>query len=221
MKKKLFLFSFCILFVMSFSCILAVTTSQIDTSTQKPVYEVSVSENVPIPMRDGVKLMANIFQPKTEGTFPVIIMRTPYGKGNLKNPNGRHFASKGYVYITQDCRGTGKSEGKWYPGINERNDGKDTHKWVLSQPWCNGSIGTTGGSYVGYTQWIVAPNAGDSLKAMFTVVPLFDWYTDCAYIGGASSYSKIMGWGTGMAKPPKGRPGIDWDKWDQEKRGFL
>ena len=106
------------------------------------------------------------------------------------------ITSEGYAFVVQDCRGTGFSGGEWDPGVNEIRDGVDTHNWVLTQPWCNGKIGTGGGSYVGYTQWALAPHGDDSLRAMFTVVPLMDWYRDAAYIGGAFQLRTMMGWGT-------------------------
>lgn len=202
MKNKT-LISLLFLLVLSISCAPVVTTE-----TQQALYEVKVLENVSVPMRDGVNLKANIFLPEAEGKFPAVVMRTPYGKGGVGS-EGSGFASNGYVFVAQDCRGRGPSEGNWYPGVNERNDGLDTHKWVLAQPWCNGKIGTVGGSYVGYTQWITAPDAGDYLKAMFTAVPLFDWYEDCAYIGGAMNLAQMLDWGTNMAKPPKGQQGTD------------
>ena len=217
MKKRLAFFSVC-LFVVTLSCGCTATVPQATTAAvEQQASAISVSENVPVPMRDGVNLMANIFRPDEEGAYPVVVMRTPYGKGNAKNGEGRAFAENGYVYIVQDCRGRWPSEGRWYPGVNERNDGYDTHQWVLDQPWCNGSIGTTGGSYVGYTQWITAPDAGSYLKAMFTSVPLFDWYKDTAYVGGACHLAQMMDWGVGMAVPPKGHPGIDWKKWKKDE----
>jgi putative CocE/NonD family hydrolase len=85
------------------------------------------------------------------------------------------------------------------PFVNEARDGKDTHRWILDQPWSNGKIGTTGGSYVGFTQWASAPNAGDYLKAVFPVVPLVDPYGDVAYVGGAFQLALMMGWGAGVS----------------------
>ena len=180
--------------------------------------EVEFRKNVMIPMRDGVELAANIALPDSEGEFPVIIVRTPYGKGNGEDDNGVYHAARGYAFVIQDCRGTGKSGGEWHPGVHERVDGLDTHEWVLAQPWCNGTIGTTGGSYLGYTQWIVAPDAGDSLKAMFTIVPLIDWHTNSGYIGGAMALGTMMGWGAEMLRPTEGEgAGIDLDNWDWDK----
>jgi putative CocE/NonD family hydrolase len=175
-------------------CMLAVATAAADVT-----YEVEVWADVKIPMRDGVELSANVFLPKAEGEFPVVLVRTPYGKGGTGGGPGHFYASRGYVYISQDCRGRGASKGEWVPFMNEARDGKDTHRWILDQPWCNGLIGTAGGSYVGFTQWASAPSAGEYLKAMFPVVPLVDPYEDVAYVGGAFQLALMMGWGTGVS----------------------
>ncbi|HPA47170.1 MAG TPA: CocE/NonD family hydrolase, partial [bacterium] len=67
-------------------------------------YEVQFEKDVMIPMRDGVKLAANIFRPKADGKFPVVLMRSPYGKGDEKQGDGLRYAPKGYVVVNQDCR---------------------------------------------------------------------------------------------------------------------
>lgn len=72
---------------------------------REPAYDVEARADVKIPMRDGVSLSANLFLPKTEGRFPVILTRTPYGKGDTKSPWGRFFALRGYACVDQDCRG--------------------------------------------------------------------------------------------------------------------
>lgn len=149
-----------------------------------------------IPMRDGVDLAAHIFIPSAEGKFPVILTRTPYGKGGTSGGAGMSWASRGYVFVSQDCRGKGKSDGTWVPFLHERCDGEDTLRWIVKQPWSNGTIGMTGGSYVGFTQWTSAPGSGGSLRAMFTTVPLIDPYDDLAYVGGAFQLQLMMGWGS-------------------------
>ena len=176
-------------------------------ATEK-AYEVDVRADVKVPMRDGVELSANIFLPKAQGKFPVILMRSPYGKGDQKFGEGLYYAARGYVFVSQDCRGKGASQGQWEPFVNEGSDGRDTQKWILAQPWCNGSIGTSGGSYVGFTQWISAPNAGENLKAMFTVVPLVDPYHDGVYTDGALNLALMMGWGSLTALRPEEMAGL-------------
>ena len=175
-------------------CVLTGATIAADVA-----YEVEVRADVKIPMRDGVETSANVFLPKAEGRFPVILARTPYGKGGTGAGPGHFYASRGYVYVSQDCRGRGASKGQWVPFVNEARDGKDTHRWILDQPWSSGVIGTSGGSYVGFTQWASAPNAGEYLKAMFPVVPLVDPYGDVAYVGGAFQLALMMGWGAGVS----------------------
>ena len=101
---------------------------------------VVITKDVLIPMRDGVKLAANISRPDDENKYPVILMRTPYGKDNEEDEFGEFITGMGYVLVILDCRGTSKSNGAWIPGIHEKNDGIDTREWILKQPWCNGNI---------------------------------------------------------------------------------
>jgi putative CocE/NonD family hydrolase len=148
-------------------------------------------------MRDGTRLAANIFRPKAGDRFPVVLMRTPYGKLDEKFPDAKRYTTAGYAMVVQDCRGRGKSEGDWDPFRYDVEDGFDTQEWVGKQPWCNGEVGTAGGSYVGWTQWAPGPNASKYLKAMVPVVPFADAY-DLAYVGGAFQLALLMGWGSAV-----------------------
>jgi hypothetical protein len=161
--------------------------------------------DVKTPMRDGINLAANIFRPNGAGPFPVILMRTPYGKMDEKMGDGKRYTAAGYAMVVQDCRGRGKSEGVWDPFRYDAQDGFDTQEWIGHQSWCNGSIGTAGGSYVGWTQWAPAPQASRYLKAMVPIVPFGNAY-DVAYTGGAFQLALLMGWGTavgGVALSPE------------------
>lgn len=170
-------------------------------------------KNVMVEMRDGVKLAAHVFTPKGEGPFPVILMRTPYGKGDENNGSGKRFTSQGYAFVVQDCRGKFDSEGVWDPFRYDRHDGYDTVKWVTEQPWCNGKIGTSGGSYVGYTQWSSAPETSPLLTCMIPVVPFSDAYLGTNYVHGAYQLALTMSWGTAVSfKPGETPPPIDWAK---------
>ena len=188
-----------------------------DTSQQavaKPsTYEVEFRENVMVAMRDGVQLATHVWLPKAQGSFPVLLMRTPYGKGDADG-RGAELAAQGYVCVTQDCRGRGDSGGEWKPLLNEGADGRDMHQWILERPWCNGSIGTFGGSYVGFTQWISAPGAGRYLKAMLPTVALGDAYHDVNYAG-AITLSLTARWCLEMALLPDEEPGFY--EWEEEQ----
>ena len=149
----------------------------------QPEYGVVEELDVRVTMRDGVCLSTNIYRPDAEGRFPVLLSRTPYGnEGDARD--GRFFAERGYVAVLQDTRGRYESEGAWEPGRWEGVDGYDTQQWVVEQPWCNGKIGTFGGSYVGFTQWMPATLGCPNLVTMFPALALTDWY-DLYYQGGA------------------------------------
>jgi putative CocE/NonD family hydrolase len=167
-------------------------------------------QDVKVPMRDGVQLTANLWRPKAEGRYPVILMRSPYGKMDEKWEEAKRYTDAGYVMVVQDCRGRGKSAGVWEPFRHDVEDGFDTQEWVGKQPWCNGAIGTAGGSYVGWTQWASAANASKHLQAMVPVVP-FDNAYDIAYSGGAFQLALLMGWGAavgGVAVNPDKLPDV-------------
>jgi uncharacterized protein len=158
----------------------------------------SFQKNVPIPMRDGTQLVANIFLPKTGGPFPIILMRTPYGKPGEKFGEAKRYAEAGFALVAQDCRGRGDSPGLWDPFRFDPEDGFDTQEWVGHQPWCNGRLGTMGGSYVGWTQWASAPKGSAFLKTMVPMVPFNNVYRDIAYPGGAFQLSLLFGWGAAV-----------------------
>ncbi len=155
-------------------------------------------KNLMAPMRDGTQLAANIFLPKEGGPFPVILMRTPYGKGDARFGEARRYCPAGYAMVIQDCRGRGDSQGTWDPFRYDVADGFDTQEWVGHQPWCNGRIGTAGGSYVGWTQWAAASGGSRFLTCMAPVVPFSDVYREILYPGGAFQLSLAFGWGAGV-----------------------
>src|SRR5215470_5637178 len=118
-------------------------------------YEITVERGVPAKMRDGVTLRADVYRPKADGKFPVLLVRTPYDKQNNLG-FGMKAAARGYVVIAQDVRGRFTSEGDWYPFRNESRDGYDTVEWAAALPYSSGKVGMFGGSYVGATQFLTA-----------------------------------------------------------------
>ena len=130
-------------------------------------FEVDLRIDVPVPMRDGVKLSTDLYLPRSEDAFPTVLIRTPYGNGGSDSVNkGRMLASIGYACAMQDCRGRWDSEGVFVPLFGEGEDGFDTCEWLAEQPWCNGAIGTMGGSYLGWVQWSNAVLGSDKLKCI-------------------------------------------------------
>lgn len=115
--------------------------------------EVVEMQTVKIPMRDGIKLGGFLFRnTSTKEKVPAIISQSPYPGGG-ESSHGNIFAVNGYAYLYVDCRGRRSSEGEFFPYENDARDYYDIIDWASKQPWCNGKVATTGGSYLGFTQW--------------------------------------------------------------------
>lgn len=196
--------------VFRFCCLLCLAVFSLPVFSQDASVEF---KKIQIPMSDGVKLAAHLFLPKEQGAYPVLLMRSPYGKGDEKQGEGNFYAKNGYAVVIEDTRGKFESEGVWEPFRYDGKDGFDTQEWIGSQPWCNGKIGTFGGSYVGFTQWVSSPYESKFLKAMAPGVPFCNAYKEITYIGGAFQLSLAMGWGLSVStKPGESLPKMDWNQ---------
>lgn len=168
----------------------------------EPVYEIKEQRDIYIPMRDGVRLAADIYRPDNEGKFPALLALAPYGKelqrlqftfppqarpshlwdGCIEAGNTSYIVPRGYVHVVADIRGTGYSEGK-YAGFMDigggkiGEDGYDLVEWIARQPWCNGNVGMAGVSYYASAQVLVAGEQPPSLKAIFPIGGHYDVYT--------------------------------------------
>jgi len=157
---------------------------------------IRVEGHVAVPMRDGVKLYADVYRPRREGRFPTIITRTPYGvQRDGMHPAVIAFAQHGYAVVVQDVRGRYESEGAWDPFRNEADDGYDTVEWAARQPWSNGKVGMHGGSYLGHVQWQAATMAPPHLTAVFPVLASTSIYHNTFFHGGAFKLALALGWG--------------------------
>lgn len=142
-------------------------------------YDVILHRGVDVPMQDGVFLSADVYLPKTNHEVPAILVRTPYGKTTKEaDGTGRYFACRGYGVVYMDVRGRGDSDGKFVPYVHEGKDGADAIGWIADQPWCNGVVGTMGGSYSARIQWLAALEQPPALKAMISVVPPSDPFVE-------------------------------------------
>lgn len=135
-----------------------------------------IERDLAVPMRDGTVLRADVYRPAKEGTFPVLVYRTPYNKlfrfdayFDLQVAVDREF-----VFVAQDTRGRFASEGEWMPFAHEREDGYDTIEWAAALPYSNGKVGTIGLSYCGSTQWSSAIMQAPHLRAIAPVVTWAD-----------------------------------------------
>jgi hypothetical protein len=161
-------------------------------------YEITVQHNATAVMRDGVKLRADIYRPKREGKFPVLLVRTPYDK-TQELEFGVKAATRGYVVVAQDVRGRYQSEGEWYPFKNESQDGYDTVEWAAALPYSNGKVGMFGGSYVGATQFRAAMAKPPHLAGISPNVTASNYHDGWTYQGGAFEQWFNESWTTGLA----------------------
>src|SRR5215467_7011882 len=146
-------------------------------------YEILIQNHVEAKMRDGVILRADIYRPKADGKFPVLLERTPYNKA--METLGVRGAEQGYVVVIQDVRGRYTSEGEWNPFRYESNDGYDTVEWVASLSYSNGKVGMFGGSYVGATQMLTAIAHPPHLAGICPDVTASNYHDGWTYQGGA------------------------------------
>ena len=159
------------------------------------------SLNLPVAMRDGVMLFADIYIPLPAKHRPVILTRTPYGKDYLKGTEDvEYFLKHGYVVVIQDVRGRFNSEGDFDPYRQEIHDGYDTVEWIATQDWCDGNVGMIGGSYSGQTQWFAASQSPEALKAIIpTESPPGNPFLNEPFYGGVMIMS-VLEWHAYMDK---------------------
>jgi putative CocE/NonD family hydrolase len=174
---------------------------------------VVVDKNVPAKMRDGVLLRADIYRPKTPGTYPALVQRTPYSKNDDGSPRRfSELAARGYVVVVQDTRGRYMSDGVARPH-DEAEDGFDTLAWVSTLPYVNGKTGMWGGSYLATTQLLAATLQPTSLVALFPSSSYNSRY-DMVFQGGAFYLNDGLGWNLGQSADVRRRvatPGGDRD----------
>lgn len=176
-----------------------------------------------VPMRDGIRLRANVYRPRASGRYPVLISLHPYGKDHLPRP-GRpllmyrllrqsgpiemsawtgweapdpaYWTRRGYVVVNCDMRGFFRSEGEATQLFCEQEglDYYDLIEWAAAQPWSSGKIGLSGVSYLCLTQWRAASLNPPSLAAICAWEGFTSAYHDLAYPGGVREDGFVPFW---------------------------
>jgi uncharacterized protein len=185
-----------------------------------PTHSVAIRRNIKVTMPDGVALLTDVYFGSADAC------RSPYGKGAfIAGSTAYPLASQGFNVVLQCCRGTQGSTGTFDPHHDEQRDGLATLNWIKQQPWCNGVLATHGGSYLGYTQWAVAAQAGSDVKAMAMQITLSD-FSQMTYSGNSLMLQNAFSWSHTMisAKKPfafarmlllrlRGIPAISDEQW--------
>lgn len=195
--------------------------------------EVVTERNIAVPMRDGTILRANVFRPDHGGPYPVLVMRTPYGK---RTGGMDRYVKAGYIVVSQDARGRYDSGGRWESFLrfetHDAEDGYDTVEWAAKLPNSDGKVGTFGASYNAFLQWRLATLRPPSLVAM-AAFSIPARYTDLEGPGTIRPGRRLHWWVTSMSPDMRVRakqPGTNskaamrklWDAGQSKKwLGFL
>jgi predicted acyl esterase len=166
---------------------------------------VARTENVMVPMADGVRLAATLFHPDGSGAWPALLEALPYRKDDLTASYGdeyHRFADEfGYLVCRLDVRGTGSSEGM--PAdeytAEELADIGQTIAWLSAREWSNGNVGMYGTSWSGFNTLQVAMSRPPALKAICSIMASDDRYADDVhYFGGALKQLDLVDYPTYM-----------------------
>ena len=183
---------------------------------------IAIEADLAVPMRDGVRLWANLYRPKARRPYPVIMSVTPYGKDRLPDRLASFFmrlsgvkfgklnssqltgieshdpvywVQQGFAVLQADVRGMHKSEG--HAGILRQQDAEDYYdliEWAGSQPWCTGRVGLMGVSYLCMSQWYAAALKPPHLRAMVPWEGVTDPYRELAFHGGIPETKFVPVW---------------------------
>lgn len=127
-----------------------------------------IDETVRVPMRDGNVLSAIVVRPRRlVGPQPTVLELTIYANGQNR-ATAMEAAAHGFVGIVATSRGKRSSAGPVIPWESEAADAFDLLAWISRQSWSNGSVGMSGGSYAGFTQWAATKQLHPALR---TIVP--------------------------------------------------
>jgi uncharacterized protein len=189
-----------------------------------------IERDVPVPVRGGATVYADVFRPADERPAPPLIAWSPYGKhagpqlperypdggvaaGQLspytafESPDPVYWTARGYAVVNADIPGS------WYSGGDatflspeEAMCGHDLIEWAGTQGWSNGRVGLSGVSYLTSIQWTIAATRPPHLAAINPWEGWSDTYREVARHGGIPEtyfwpyISERWGYGTGRVE---------------------
>src|SRR3970282_1827600 len=164
----------------------------------EPRYATFADYEARIPMRDGIRLAADVLRPSAAGLkFPALVTTSVYTRqlqrsvvalGQNEAGISEFWVPRGYAHVIVDVRGSNDSEGHYdLFGPQEQEDLYDIIEWVAQQPWCNGNVGMSGASYMGRTQLFAADQQPPPRKAISPCDAACDFYRDACFHGGIAT----------------------------------
>ena len=130
---------------------------------REPEFDAIIRErDVAVAMRDGAKLVVDVYRPGQPQRFPALVAFGAHTKeiqgpdypsdsltqpawsslwvGHMEAGDTRFFVSRGYVHVVASPRAFGKSDGEG----SRQWDSYDLIEWAAAQPWCDGRVGMVG-----------------------------------------------------------------------------
>ncbi len=182
--------------------------------TYSPEDGIVCMQDIPVKMRDGVIIYADIYKPEAEGRYPLIISWSFYGKrpfdgqsewqimgvppqtvsdmSKFESADPGYWCRRGYAVANVDPRGIGHSEGDFVQfGTQDGKDGFDFIEWAASQSWCNGRCALSGNSCVAMTQWRIASQQPPHLTCIAPWESTTDMYRESLCEGGIPAHSFV------------------------------
>lgn len=172
--------------------------------------DIIFDRDIEIPLRDGVRLRADVFRPNLDVKVPALMVWGPYGKTgssplnlhmmpgragvaqsrlsgyeSFEGPDPAEWVSRGYAIVNVDSRGTMNSEGDIrVQGSAEGRDGHDAVEYIATLPWCNSSVGMAGNSWLAMVQYHIAVQNPPNLKCIAPLEGLSDLLREQVCRGG-------------------------------------
>lgn len=188
------------------------TTGREFRQLSEPAHRVAAQLDVPLEVRDGTRLEADVFRPGSPGRFPALVAFSAYPRqmqqsgipaGLVEAGATEFWVSRGYGHVIVNARGTGGSGGTYtLMDGTERADLHDAIEWTAAQEWCDGRVGMIGVSYFGMAQLMAAVEAPPSLGAVFPFAAA-SGLRQAVYHGGILSDLFLSSWlcGVGTLAP--------------------
>lgn len=171
--------------------------------------DILLERDVPVKLRDGVTIYADVFRPVGGDKCPALLVWSPYGKEiggqmlddvpmragvplnatsgleKFEGPDPAYWVAQGYAVVNVDKRGAYMSEGNLlYWGHDDALDGCDVIEWIASRDWCTGKVGMSGNSWLTVSQWFIAAEKPAHLAAIAPWEGFCDHYRESGTRGG-------------------------------------
>ena len=147
-----------------------------------------------------------------DAKHPTVLSLTPYNNDSDNTmEEAWSYVKRGYSFVTVDVRGRYDSDGEFDPYRHDGRDGSDVMNWIAAQPWSSGRISTTGGSYLGKNQWMMAREHNPHHVAIVSYVAPADDFRDGARYNGVPKLDLMYTWAMGMdGRVNQSRAGWNW-----------